>query len=377
MFFLLTEEVGGVPLKINSDAYMAKIGQYAAYLHSHGVFHADLHPDNIILTPQGQYCLIDVQEVFFWPWLPRMLRAYNLGKIYFNINAGADSSKWFESFLDGYNHESGAQISPADLLKAVRHYQKRKYRSRFKRCCKNSSEFAVIQRTDMRGYKRRDFNWGAQDLQQAIQRGESLKDDQVIYHNGVCIKMRSRRIFHRNNCRDSWKMSRALELRGISVPRALAYVAFNGRNYFLSELLADSMHLNDYLVAITDARTKRHELKKLARWVKKIHDSHVWQRDFKSNNILCQQGRYYMVDLDGVRIRKLSNRNKICNLAQLNASVSNAITIKDRLRFFNFYSDDRQLTRQQRRKVYRTVWDITVTKDTALYDFFPEKLKLW
>ena len=83
-----------------------------------------------------------------------------------------------------------------------------------------------------------------------------------------------------------------------------------------------------------------------------------------------------MVDLDGVRIRRLSEHNKIYNLAQLNASLSNAITIKDRLRFFYYYSTDRQLTRPRRRAVYRKVWHITMTKNTALYDFFPEKLGL-
>jgi hypothetical protein len=61
-------------------------------------------------------------------------------------------------------------------------------------------------------------------------------------------------------------------------------------------------------------------------------------------------------------------------LAQLNASVSNAITIKDRLRFYHYYSVDRQLTRTQRRAVYRKVWNITMTKNTALYDFFPDEL---
>ena len=83
-----------------------------------------------------------------------------------------------------------------------------------------------------------------------------------------------------------------------------------------------------------------------------------------------------MVDLDGVRIRHLSRQNKIYNLAQLNASVSNAITIKDRLRFYHHYSAGRPLARLQRRAVYRKVWNITRTKNTALYDLFPEKFEL-
>jgi len=376
MFFLLTAEVSGQPLGIKSAADAANMGEYAAMLHSYGIFHADLHPHNIIINPEGQACLIDVQEVYFMPWMPRWLRVSNLGKLYFNISPVDDSTKWLAGFIDGYNHKSGDQISAADLIKAAQHHQQRKYRSRSKRCCKNSTEFTVIKQSVMGGYKRRDFNWGAQELQRAVKRGQSLKDAQVIYHNGVCIKNRSRSFFHRDRCLDSWKMSRALEVRGISVPRALAYVVFKGRNYFLSELLDDSLHLNDYLSSIIDARAKRQELKKLALWVRKIHDAHVWQRDFKSNNILCQQGQYYMIDLDGVRIRRLTGRDRITNLAQLNASLSNAITIKDRLRFFDCYSADERSSRHQRREFYREIWDITRTKSTAYYGLDLKKLDL-
>jgi hypothetical protein len=65
--------------------------------------------------------------------------------------------------------------------------------------------------------------------------------------------------------------------------------------------------------------------------MRKFHDINVWQRDFKSSNILCRNSDYFMVDLDGVRIRRLNDYHKIYKLAQLNASISNAISIKDRL----------------------------------------------
>ena len=163
-------------------------------------------------------------------------------------------------------------------------------------------------------------------------------------------------------------MSRALEVRGIAVPRSLGYFVINNVSCFIAELLVDRCHLNTYLSTLSDEQAKRRALKKLALWLRHFHDSNVWQRDFKSSNILCQNEDYFMVDLDGVRIRSLSEHNKIYNLAQLNASLGNAITIKDRLRFYHYYSADRQLTRPQRRAVYRKVWDISKTKNTKIYD---------
>jgi hypothetical protein len=82
-----------------------------------------------------------------------------------------------------------------------------------------------------------------------------------------------------------------------------------------------------------------------------------------------------MVDLDGVRIRRLKEHHKIINLAQLNASLSNAVTIKDRLRFYHYYTAKHRPTRPQRRAVYRKVWDITRTKNTSIYNL--DLAKLW
>jgi len=169
-------------------------------------------------------------------------------------------------------------------------------------------------------------------------------------------------------------MSQALEARGIAVPRSLGYMKTKGQRYFFAELLDDWLHLNTYLSALSDERPKRQALKKLARWLKTIHDTDVWQRDFKSQNILCRDSDFFMIDLDGVSIRRLSESKKICNLAQLNASISNAISIKDRLRFYYYYSAELQLTRQQRRAVYRRVWDITKTKNTKAYNLDPTEL---
>ena len=115
-------------------------------------------------------------------------------------------------------------------------------------------------------------------------------------------------------------------------------------------------------------------LKKLALWLRTIHESDVWQRDFKSSNILCRNSDFFMVDLDGVRIRRLSEENKITNLAQLNASVSKALTIKDRLRFYHYYAADLRPTRRQRRAVFRKVWEIAKTKNTKIYE--KEKRKI-
>jgi tRNA A-37 threonylcarbamoyl transferase component Bud32 len=368
-YFILTEQVPGTHIPVDSLEHAHKLGSYAAFLHRRNVYHADLNRKNFLLEPSGELILIDAQEVYFPPWLPRGLKIHNLGRLIFHCCSLKDPGSWVLRFLEGYNRiQTDHTVNLPEAIAGARRHRNRHYRSRTKRCCKNSSEFERVKFGRLRGYKRRDFTWEARDLEEARENGKPLKGSHVIGHQGVCIKTHAKKLLHLNRCLASWKMSRALEVRGITVPRSLAYYEFEGHRYYLAELLNDRFHLNAYLSELTEERLKRQALKKLALWLRSFHDMDVWQRDFKSSNIICRNNDYYMVDLDGVRIRHLKNRQKIYNLAQLNASVSNAVTIKDRLRFYHYYSAGFQSSRQERRAIYREVWDITLKKNTKIYD---------
>jgi tRNA A-37 threonylcarbamoyl transferase component Bud32 len=377
VFFLVTEKVDGSPLRYESLAVAETLGRYIALLHLRGVYHADLHPENLIIQNNGQPCLIDVQEVFFLPWLPHRIRVYNLGKLYFRIRSQLQSDRWSAAFLRGYNNMGKNRITPFEIHRAADRHQQIHYRSRSKRCCKNSTEFAVVKDINFHGYKRRSFQWGRRELRQALKKGKIVKKNRVINFQGVNIKIHRKRMFHQDRCLTSWKMSRALEVRNIAVPQSLAYFGMNGYSFFLSEFIVDSIVLNDYLSSLSAEPHKRQALKKLALWVRQIHDHHVWQHDFKSENILCRNGNYLMVDMDSVKILgRLSEEKKIINLAQLNASVSNDITIKDRLRFFYYYMADEKPSWHRRRAIYRKVWAITSSKDTSYFDLDIDKLKI-
>jgi len=374
-FFLVTKKVNGIPLRCDSLAGAKRLGQYIAFLHSRGVYHADLHPENIIIKNNGQACLIDAQEVFFLPWLPLWLRLRNLGRLCFHLRSQVPPANWIRAFLGTYNEAGKRPVTVSELIRAIDRHEQRHYRSRAKRCCKNSTKFMVVKANDFRGYKRRGFRWGSRELRLALEKGKTVKEWSVIAFQGVCIKIHHRQFFHPDRCLASWKMAQALEVRNIPVPHSLAYFLMGSDSFFLSEFLVDSVLLNDYLSSLTGERQKRRALKKLALWLRSIHDYHIWQRDFKSSNVLCLDGDYFLVDLDSVKIcHHLLYEKRILNLAQLNASLSNAITIKDRLRFYYHYAAEDRPTRRQRRAIYRKVWAITKTKNTSVFGLDIEKL---
>ena len=364
VFFVLTQKVDGSSLRSRVRLIPRQLGQYLALLHACGVYHADLHPENILIKPDNEICLIDVQEVFWLPWLPRWLRAYNLGKLFFHLDFLLNSCQWSTQFIDGYNFEYKKPIIISDLMRAANHHRQRHYRSRAKRCCKNSTQFVIVKRSDLYGYKRRGFSWGATELKSALMKATTIKSGRILLFKRTCIKIHRKRLFHRDRGLASWKMSRELEVRQVRVPRALGYFVFEGNSYFLSEYIQGSVHPNEYLSSLQGWQKKRRVLRQLACWLKNIHTQNIWQRDFKSTNILWQNNEYFMLDLESVKIRRLSKLNKITNLAQLNASISNAISLKDRIRFLHYYWANENLSRNQRRAVYRMVWDISKNKNT-------------
>jgi len=373
-FFILTKKINGRHVNGQTLSEAKALGKYIAHLHSRGIYHADLHPENIIIDPKNKAFLIDVQEVFSLHHIPRWIRTYNLGKFFFQLDFLHPIPSWMKEFLKTYNETFKHPVLKREVEKAAGVHSHRRLRSRTKRCCKNSSEFEVVKKPQFSGYKKRDFNWGRQELEKALRKATSLKENLVFKYHDVCIKIHPHKLFHRDRCFTSWKISRALEMLDIPVPQAYAYFKMGTKSYFLSELMIDSMTLNDYLSFLTNKQEKRRTIIKFALWMKKIHDHQIRQKDFKSNNVLCKNGDFFMIDLDNVGIGRLTAKQRIINLAQLNSSLSNIISRKDRLRFFYHYAATGERSRNHRRSIYKKVWEISQTKNTETFNLDLESL---
>jgi tRNA A-37 threonylcarbamoyl transferase component Bud32 len=338
-FFIVTKKVDGTSLNEKIIPDPENLGKFLATLHLRGIYHADFHPENIIIKPNGQSCLIDVQEVYILRRLPRWLRVSNLGKLFFGFISNRQEHPWLTELLGAYNQ-----------------------------LFKNKVKLSEVERACQK------FQWGKKEIEEAIQLGERIKEDRVIAYKNVCVKIHEKRIFHRDRCLACWINSRVLEVRSIPVSKSLGYYRINKKSFFFSEFIKDGTSLNEYLSSIRDIKNKRIAIRKLALWVKKIHDRNVWQRDFNSDNVLYKKGNFILIDLDSVRIKKLSEKRKITNLSQLNASLSNAITYKDRLRFFHYYSLEEKPSWHKRRSIYKKIWEITRTKKTEFFGLDLDKL---
>jgi tRNA A-37 threonylcarbamoyl transferase component Bud32 len=365
-FFILTKGVEGNTLSREKEIDPVRLGGFFAKLHQKGFYYADLHPGNFIIKPDGQPVLIDAQEIFSLKKLPRRLRSYNLGRLYLALKSRMPDS-WFEEFLRTYNHKFKKTVHIHDIREAATKHYKKHIKSRTKRCLKNSSEFEVIKTKNQKIYKRKDFTWDKADILNALKNGIDLKENKVFAYNSVCIKIHSKGRFHKDRCLASWKNSRALDMHGINIPRALGYFKFDQKSYFLADYLNDGIPLYKFLPTLAGGKHKRKIIKQLALWVRNIHQHQIWQKDFNATNVLYSNNQLVLLDLDNVKFGELSETQKIHNLAQLNASAADEIRLKDRIRFFYYYFDGQWPDRDKRRQIYQTIWEITLTKNTAVF----------
>jgi len=365
-FFIITKEVEGKTLNSDIEINAVLLGAFFADLHKKGFYYADLHPENLIIKPDGRPVLIDAQEIFFLKKLPKWLRSYNLGKLYLFLESTMSRS-WVEEFLQTYNSKFKKNVHIHEIQEASTKHYKKHIKSRIKRCLKNTSEFEVLTTREQKIYKRKDFEWKKTDIVNALKNGINLKENKVIAYKSFCIKIHEKGRLHRDRCLASWINNRALDVHGINVPKALGYYKFNHKSYYISDYLKDGMALYKYLPTIIREKNKREIIKQLALWVRNIHNHQIWQKDFNSTNVLYFKNQFILIDLDNVKFGELSETKKILNLAQLNASIADKIKLKDRIRFFYYYFDGELPDREKRRDIYNKIWEITLTKNTVIF----------
>jgi len=110
----------------------------------------------------------------------------------------------------------------------------------------------------------------------------------------------------------------------------------------------------------------------LAQRLRDLHEKGIYHADLKSNNILVKEKSgdgctFYFIDLDRVAFKHhLSFSQRSNNLAQINASIADCISLSDRLKFFRTYALGTPVMRQKKR-YYQRILEISRKKITHPY----------
>ncbi len=275
-----------------------------ASAHASGFLHGDLHLGNL-LVDDDCVVFLDLQKARFLPWLPPVLRSWELGHLAYSLG----------------------EPLPAEL-EHVRFWRDRRaqthWRSRSRRCVQESGAFTAFTWDGLSGFRRREADEsGLRDALRTID-GATLLEDAAgsrLFRSGAWIvkQYESARIARR-----AWLGGNGLEARGIATGRALAWA---GRWVVMEDRggTLDAWLRRDF--AHADPAEQAELAARLGSLLAALHRRGVYHADLKASNVVWSPGREPLL-LEYGRVRfgaRVSRRRRVKNLAQLNAALPDEV----------------------------------------------------
>ena len=359
-----------------------RLGRFLARCHAAGVCHADLHPGNLLLTPDGCLYLIDLHLAQVGPPLDARATQANLVVL----------DRWFALRASGWQrlrawkaYQSARPeiaLDPRELAQATTASLRLFVRELDQRCRGKGRHFARIP-----GGLRASI-LAAEVVTELQQQADALldaPDAPVLKRSASSTVIEIERplqgkptplILKRVDATRwtdsltrwvradavtrSWRMGHALALRGLPTPRCLAVWHVGATGYLLQEKVPQPRHLKRYLAELpADAVSRKREmLHQVGRLLRRLHEWGIQHRDLKAANLLVSPARatlgargleaprldggehLWLVDLVGARIgRRLTQERRQRDLARLAASFVHepGISRTDRLRVLLSY----------------------------------------
>jgi len=338
-----------------------------------GLFHRDLHGGNFLWHGDSLF-LTDLHRAKIVTCLSLRQRLWNVAHLFHSLR-----SVWGEEdqlqFLGQYFEGSLDRSQQREMLCRKIHpfmdrLQKRQWRSRTKRCLKESTEFAVEREKGFCYFHRRDFPVGR--LKRVIAEHQNLvkeKPSSLVKYSpeiivsilrdegeGICVKqfrypyfwLRMKEHFRRSKGFKSWRGANGMRARGLPSLKPLAWVERKDwlglrESFLLMEARADDQEMDRYMLrGFEDVKKKRLFIKTFAHWLAGLHKMRLSHKDMKTCNILVSEAgetwNFHLLDFEDLLMDEDVNRKKLFKtLLQLNTSTPRVITKVDRHRFFREY----------------------------------------
>ena len=338
-----------------------------------GLFHQDLHGGNFLWEEDSLF-LTDLHRTKIVKHLPQKQRLWNLAHLFHSLR-----SMWGESeelqFLGQYFGERFDDSQKREILRRHIHpvmdrLQKRQWRSRTKRCLKESTEFTVHTERGTRYFHRRDFPM--EHLRRVLEEHRDLvrKSSSSLIKNSpevavsildnrgekVCLKQfryphlwdRVKEHFRRSKGIKSWVAANGMRARGLPSLKPLAllerknWVGMNESILFMEALVEDQEMDRYVLKGFVNFNKKRFFIQTFAQWLGSLHKMDLYHKDMKTCNILvAERGEtwnFHLLDFEDILTDEKVNQKKLFrNFLQLNTSTPKIVTRSDRFRFFKEY----------------------------------------
>jgi len=360
-------------VKLEDPFVLLEMARTVKKIHGAGLFHKDLHAGNFIWDDPSLY-LIDLHSTKIVKTLSLSQRLWNLALLFQSLR-----SVWGQRcqslFMDAYfEGESFHLLRKGELLQTIHSWmdrlQRRHWKSRTKRCLKESSEFSVEAAGGITYFHRRDFP--LEVLKETVNEhrrcasersSELLKVSSEVtvsklggrgqkisvknYHPSK-VWDRFKEHFRCSKGMRAWISGNGLRARGVTGLKPLGLAEKRDwlglrESFLVMEVLEGAQELDRYIInRLNNSKERKRLVKLFAQWLSHYHGKHLYHRDMKTCNLLVSEDgeawNFYLLDLEDIRLdKKVSERDLFKNFLQLNTSAPKIITTRDRLRFFRDY----------------------------------------
>jgi len=338
-----------------------------------GLFHQDLHAGNFLWEGNSLF-LTDLHRARSVKRLSRNQRLWNLAHLFHSLRSmwGEAEQLQFLAQYDerGFNDSQRSETLFQKIYPMMDRLQKRQWRSRTKRCLKESTDFTVHTEKRVRYFHRRDFP--LEHLKKVLEEHRDLvrKSSSSLIKNSpevavsildnrgekICLKQfcyphfrdRLKEHFRRSKGIKSWVAANGMRARGLPSLKPLALVERKSwmglkESVLFMEALAEDQEMDRYVLkGFGNFNKKRRFIKTFARWLESLHKMDLYHKDMKTCNILvAERGEtwnFHLLDFEDILTDEKVNRKKLFrNFLQLNTSTPKVMTRSDRFRFFKEY----------------------------------------
>lgn len=459
-----------------------KLAVFIRDIHEKGFCHYDLHAGNILIKFKKEQnvsdydlYLMDLHRVKIFKSISIRQKIYNLAQIFNSLSSimtKADKLDFIRSYgvnalISIKNRNTQSQVddhpisppleggekgvvtkSNRNLLEIeqplVRQIDKQSsrirdihYRSRLKRCLKESSVFSRKKFAGEKMYYRKGYDTDnfrkliemhnnalvnndravimKRDSKTALTRftfkDKTVRNVVVKQYKAGCAGCLFKNIFRGSAGRKAWIAGNGLRVYGFNTPLPLALIekkisGITTDSYLLMEEVKGSLEMDRYILenfnktssdtdllhhssgkdqsvfnALTGMKKKRAFINNFAKTLAKMHNHNIFHHDLKTCNIMVKEKDksfdFTFLDFDKISFNEeITVRKRVKNLTQINLSTPRLFTLTDRLRFLKEYLDQCSIM-NDKKNILREIVSLSKTEKILYVSFNGDVTEDW